>query len=106
MLYAILFLLQISLQRNLNNVSIKKARLVILSKMMVNKVVQMKYNFDAYDPPRLHQMAPLSIQISKRAEDVKCSEERTIVKPHLEWITSSVCPSNSGCTLIVRRARR
>ena len=33
--------------------------------MTVNKVVQMKYNFDASDPPRLHQMTPLSIQISK-----------------------------------------
>ena len=43
----------------------KEACLVILLKVMVNKVKQMKYNFDASDPPRLHQIAPLSIQISK-----------------------------------------
>ena len=41
------------------------AHLVILLKMMVNNVVQMKYNFDPSDHPRLHQMAPLSIEISK-----------------------------------------
>ena len=51
--------------RNLSNVSIKTAGLVFLLKMTVNKVVQMKYNFDASDPPRLQQMTPLSIQISK-----------------------------------------
>ena len=41
----------------------KEAGLVILLKMTVNKVVQIKYNFDASDPQKLHQMAPLSIQI-------------------------------------------
>ena len=33
---------------------------------LVMLVVKMKYNFDASDPPRLHQMAPLSVQISKK----------------------------------------
>ena len=30
----------------------KEAGLVILLKMMVNKVVQIKFNFDASDPPQ------------------------------------------------------
>jgi len=42
-----------------------EAGLVILLQMTVNKVVQIKYNFDALDPPWLHQMAPLSFQFSK-----------------------------------------
>ena len=32
---------------------------------LVILVVQTKYNFDVSDPPRLHQMAPLNVQISK-----------------------------------------
>ena len=36
--------------------------MVILLKIIASKVKQLKYNFDASDPPRLHQMAPLSIQ--------------------------------------------
>lgn len=69
--------------------------------------------FDAYfrifkpaNPHTFHNLYTTNVWL-KGAEDVKCSEERTIiVQPHLEWITSSVCPSNSGCTQIVGRALR
>ena len=44
----------------------KEAGLGILLKVTVNKVAQVKYNFDASDPPILHQMAPSSMQISKK----------------------------------------